>query len=141
LILVVAGALRIPFLGSLPPGLFRDEVEKATTARELWHSARQGSIDQAGNFTVSRPVPFFVDAGGVKTSAIYQYLTAPVVGLFGMNPWSIRLAAALAGVGIWLAMCIIFVKRVGGITGDGVGAASELCELAMMTGVAVCLPL
>jgi len=96
-ILALAAFLRFWHLGSVPPGLFRDEVEKGWTAYEIWHTGRQGWIDLDGEFRVSRALPVFVDAVGVKTSAIYQYLSAPVVGVFGLGPFTVRFAAALCG--------------------------------------------
>ncbi len=96
-LLLVAAALRFWSLGSVPPGLFRDEVEKGWTALELWQTGRQGYVATDGTFVVSRLLPVFTDAVGVKTSAVYQYMTAPVVGLFGLSPFTTRFVAALAG--------------------------------------------
>ncbi len=96
-LLIVAALPRFVSLGSIPAGLFRDEVEKAWTAHELWNTGRQVYIAGDGTLRVTRLLPVFTDAVGVKTSAIYQYLSAPVVGIFGLSPFTARFAAALAG--------------------------------------------
>jgi hypothetical protein len=54
----------------------------------------------------TRPIPFFVEVGGVETSAIYQYLSAPVVGLFGLSVATTRVAAAASGT---LTVALLFV--------------------------------
>lgn len=99
--LLVAALARFVALGDVPPGLFRDEAEKGYTALELWQTGRHGEFDAAGNFTVSRAMPLFVEVGGVRTSAIYQYLSAPIVGVFGLSVTTTRLVAATSG---WLTV-------------------------------------
>ncbi|MCB2156872.1 hypothetical protein KQI84_18495 [bacterium] len=106
-VVAVAAAVRIWGLADNPPGLFRDEAEKGYTALELWRTGRHGEFVQ-GAIVPTRPVPFFLEAGGVQTSAIYQYLAAPIVGLFGLSVGTTRLPAALAGIllvalAAWLA--------------------------------------
>ncbi|MCX7717049.1 MAG: glycosyltransferase family 39 protein [Candidatus Sumerlaeaceae bacterium] len=83
-----AVGLRVIFLGSLPPGMFRDEAEKAYNA---WCLALTGR-DLAGNF-----LPLFINVFGVTTSAIYQYAAVPFVAVLGLNEWSARLPAAAVG--------------------------------------------
>jgi 4-amino-4-deoxy-L-arabinose transferase-like glycosyltransferase len=90
LAIIAAGALlRIARLGSLPPALFRDEAEKAYTAYSILHTGR----DASGHL-----LPLFINVFGVTTSAIYQYCTVGFVALLGLNEWSARLPAALAGI-------------------------------------------
>lgn len=108
-LLVVAAALRLWQLGSVPPGLFRDEAEKGYTAWELWRTGRHGEFAPGGEVRPTRLLPLFVEAGGVQTSAIYQYLTAPIVGLFGLSVWSTRLVAAW--VGTLTVLAVFFLAR------------------------------
>jgi 4-amino-4-deoxy-L-arabinose transferase-like glycosyltransferase len=96
-IVLLAALVRFWNLDGLPPGLFRDEAEKGYTALELWSTARQGQFLPDGTIETTRLLPIFVDAGGVKTSAIYQYLSAPIVGVFGLHVWTTRFVAALVG--------------------------------------------
>jgi 4-amino-4-deoxy-L-arabinose transferase-like glycosyltransferase len=93
-LMILAAALRFAGLGSAPPGLFRDEAEKGYTAFELWKTGRH-TVLATGE--ASRPMPLFIDVMGDQTSAIYQYLSAPVVGAFGLSIASTRAVAALAG--------------------------------------------
>lgn len=87
-ILAVALVVRVVGLGSVPPPLFRDEAEKGYNAYCLLMTDR----DYEG-----RRLPLFINAFGTHTSAIYQYATVPLVALFGLKVWSVRLTAALVG--------------------------------------------
>ena len=97
-LLAFALAVRLVGLGSAPNGLFRDEWEKGYTALELWETGRHGVLGPEG-VRVSYPVPLFIEvfAGHDRTSSTYQWLAAPVVGIFGLEAWSTRLPAALTG--------------------------------------------
>ena len=96
-ILLIAVVFRFAFLGSNPPGLFRDEAEKGYTA---W------SLAQLGGYTELRPsdgqpvfhrAPLFIETPGSLISASYHYFAVPFVALGGLNVWTIRLPAAVAG--------------------------------------------
>ena len=88
LILLFAFLVRVWDVGDNPPGFFRDEADKALTARSLLTTGR----DLEG-----RPMPFFVRSLGVYTSGVYQYVLLPFVLLLGTGQWVIRLPAVLAG--------------------------------------------
>lgn len=98
-LILAAAVLRLYGLAENPPGLFRDEWEKGYTAYELIHTARHGIPGPEG-IRVSSYFPLFIEVyeGHDRTSALYQYLSAPFVGIFGLSAWSTRLVAALAGV-------------------------------------------
>jgi len=88
-ILAAAAAVRVVGLGRVPPPMFRDEAEKGYNAYCLAATGR----DYEG-----RRLPLFINVFGVFTSAIYQYAAVPWVALFGPEPWSVRLTAALVGL-------------------------------------------
>lgn len=123
LLLLVAGALRLYGLGEAPPGIFRDELEKGYTALQLWETGRHG-IPGPDGVAVSGPIPLFIEtfAGHDRTSAIYQYLSAPIVGLFGLGVVTTRLVAGLAG---WLTVALagLWGWRVAGRAGALVALA------------------
>lgn len=98
LIVAFAAVARLHDLGSNPPGLFRDELEKGYTAFELWKTGRHGYFAAGAQVERTRLLPLFIDVFGDKTSAIYQYLSAPIVGLGGLTRTNTRLAAALCGI-------------------------------------------
>lgn len=89
MILFLAAVLRVARLETLPPGVFRDEAEKAYNAY---------SILKTGRDVEGRLLPVYVHVFGVTTSAIYQYATIPFIAFFGLNEWSTRLPAATVGV-------------------------------------------
>jgi len=128
-ILGTGAFFRLWRLGSNPPALFRDEAEKGYTALCLarlggyfYFDGPPGAMDLA--FT---KWPVFIDVMGVHTSAIYQYSAAPFVGLFGLNEWTTRLPAALAGILTILAVFAL-VRR---WTGDEAGALLSAFFLAV----------
>lgn len=107
LLLVAAAIMRFAWLGEIPNGLFRDEWEKGYTAYELWHTGRHAAPGAQG-LAISRFLPVFIEVyeGHDRTSAIYQYATAPVVGLFGLSAFTTRFAAALSG---WLTCVFVWL--------------------------------
>jgi hypothetical protein len=117
LLLLVGGLLRLWALDSNPPGTFRDEWEKGYTALELWQTGRHGVLGAEG-VRVSYPAPLFIEVfeGHDRTSAIYQWVAAPVVGIFGLNETTTRIPAAFAGFA-----CLIvgwcFARRDLGVAG------------------------
>jgi len=96
-IVCIAGILRCRGLAENPPGMFRDELEKGWSALSLWETGRTAVISNEG-IAPSNPAPVFIDVFGDKTSAIYQYIDAPFVGLFGLSRGSTRAAAAFSGI-------------------------------------------
>ncbi len=81
-LVVLAAALRIPFLESLPSGIHGDEGEFGTIAAAI--------VQHHG------PAPFGVAFLG--DPALYTYVLAPFVALFGSTMQAIRLPSALFGV-------------------------------------------
>lgn len=88
LIALMGAFLRTHRLDSNPPGFFRDEADKGYTTFSLLETGR----DQSG-----RSLPLFVRSLNVTTSSLYQYINAPIVAIFGLSEWSVRLPAAMAG--------------------------------------------
>lgn len=132
LAILVAGALRLVALDQSPPGLFRDELEKGYTALQLWHTQRHGILGADG-VRASSILPLFIEVfdGHDRTSAIYQYATAPFVGLGGLNYWTTRFAATLSGI---LGVLIIggFAWR---LIGPMAGVAAAMLLALHPTGV------
>ncbi|MDX2175199.1 MAG: glycosyltransferase family 39 protein [Candidatus Sumerlaeia bacterium] len=115
-VLALAAVLRLQNLGTNPPGLFRDELEKGYTALELWRTGRHGYFDGA-EIVQSGPMPAFINVFGDQTSAIYQYLSAPIVGIFGLDGTTVRLAAALCGIATVLAVWALARRWHGPVVG------------------------
>jgi 4-amino-4-deoxy-L-arabinose transferase-like glycosyltransferase len=89
-VLLGAGLLRLAALDEVPPGLHQDEAVNAWNAYCLLHTGR----DQAG---VSWPI-FYTRALGENRSTLFMYTLLPFQALAGMNTWTMRLPAALAGL-------------------------------------------
>lgn len=81
-ITLLALGLRLYELGQQPAGLWRDESRHGLLALHIWQD------------TTFRPI-YVVE--GADLPALYFYLAAPIVGLFGPEAWSVRLVSALAG--------------------------------------------
>lgn len=88
-VLLVALVLRLYDLPGNPPGLFRDEADKGYTTYSLWQTGR----DLGG-----RSWPLQIQSFQAFTSPLYHWFSLPLVGLGGVNMWTVRLPAALAGV-------------------------------------------
>lgn len=98
-ILLLGAFLRIFDLGSLPNGFFADEASNGYDALGLAKTLR----DRTGEF-----LPLFLRGPGDYREAIYSYVTAPFVLVFGLSEFTTRLPAALAGIATiggvyWLA--------------------------------------
>jgi len=80
--------IRSLFLSSIPNGLFRDEASKGMIAY---------SILETGTDLDGRPYPLFTRELSTYNTAVYSYLTIPFIKIFGLNEFSVRFPAALAG--------------------------------------------
>ena len=100
LILFLAAYFRLRELDTNPPSVFRDEAEKGYTA---WSLSRTGGYLYFEGYPDAAKLafkkwPLFVNVLGVTTSATYQYATLPFMAVWGLNEWTLRLPAALAGI-------------------------------------------
>jgi len=87
--IVLAVFLRLYHLNSNPPSLSWDEAAVGWNANTIFHTRR----DEYGT-----RLPLTFKSFGDYKAPVYIYLTAPIVGLFGMNPVSVRLVSVLAGI-------------------------------------------
>ena len=88
-IVILAAVLRLSFLGSVPLSLNWDEVSMGYTAYSLGLTGR----DEWGE-----PLPIFFRSYGEWKSAVYIYLLVPLIKIFGMSAWVVRLPSALMGI-------------------------------------------
>lgn len=103
ILLVLLGAVvRTAWLDLVPPGIFRDEAEKAYNAYRLALTAH----DANGHL-----LPLFIQVFGVTTSALYQYAAVPFMWLLGLNEWSARLPAATAGLATILLLFFLLKRE------------------------------
>jgi 4-amino-4-deoxy-L-arabinose transferase-like glycosyltransferase len=104
-ILIVAAALRLWKLGSIPPGLTPDEASLGYNAYSILRTGR----DEYGKL-----FPIIFKSFGDYKPGLYVYLTVPFVALFGLSEFAIRLPGALAGVMavglIYLVVDLLFKK-------------------------------
>lgn len=111
-VVVVGAALRLPGLTSAPPGLNQDE---ACNAWNAWCLLKTGR-DQWGE-----PWPVFcMRAMGEYRSTLYAYVLIPFQAVGGLNVWTTRLPAALAGVATIVALYALASR----LFGRGVGLAA-----------------
>lgn len=95
LIITIAFFLRIIYLGSIPPGFFRDEAAKGYNSYCIFKTGR----DIDGKF-----LPLFTRELITYNSALYSYLIIPFIILFDCNEISVRLPAVLCGTATVLAL-------------------------------------
>ncbi|MDD9859768.1 MAG: hypothetical protein OXU40_04915, partial [Nitrospira sp.] len=88
-VLLLTGAvLRLLYLGEIPAGLWTDEASVGYAAWSLLHHG----IDRNG---YAWPVHFV--AWGSGQSALYSYLSIPIIAAFDLTVFSIRLLMAVTG--------------------------------------------
>ena len=86
LILVIAAFFRLYQLDSIPPGIYPDEAVNGNNALEV--------------LDTGKPQVFYPDNNGRE--GLFINLTALSFKIFGVNIWSFKLVAVLAGIlGIW----------------------------------------
>ncbi len=88
-ILLLAAYLRIYRLDDIPYGLVPDEAIRGYDAYSVW---------KTGADSYNKAWPLFVRGLDDYTAALYIYLSAPFMGIFGLSALSTRLAAAMAGL-------------------------------------------
>lgn len=88
-IIVLAGALRLWQLGSVPPSPDWDEVALGYDAYSIIHTGR----DEFGKF-----LPVVLRSYDDYKPALYAYMAIPTVALLGLNVFAVRLPSAVAGI-------------------------------------------
>lgn len=89
LILAAAALLRLWGLDRVPLELFGDELDVGYHAYSLWKTGR----DYTGQF-----LPTYIHSFAEWRAPLLMYITAPFVGLVGLNGWGVRLPVALLGI-------------------------------------------
>jgi len=83
-------------LGSIPNGIFCDEASAGYDAYSILETGR----DRSGTF-----LPLFLKSFDKYDEAFYAYLIVPFIQIFGLNEFSTRLPAAVAGI---LTVVVLF---------------------------------
>lgn len=92
-LITLAAILRLYKLGTIPQGLYLDEPSLGYNA---W------SILTTGHDEHNQLLPLSFQAFGEYKLPGYIYGSVPLIALFGLNAFSIRLLSALAGItGVW----------------------------------------
>ncbi len=118
-ILLVAAIVRVWGLEQLPAGLFCDEAGNGYNAFSLLESGR----GEEGTF-----LPLYVWSFGVSyKNPVFIYSAIPIVGLFGLSEFTIRLTAALWGILGVAALILLGTSLFGRRGGLWSGAFLALC--------------
>ena len=120
--MILAGALRLISLGTVPVSLYCDEAFNGYEAFCLL---------QTGHDSHGVLLPLFFDIFGKGWGEpLYIYLTVPAVALFGLTPFAARFVAAMAGtllVPITGLMCAALVRgQAGPRTAARAGVAASM---------------
>ena len=109
LILLIGGSLRLYDLRQSPPGLNQDE---AVISWNAWCLLKTG-CDQTGE----RWPIFSMRCHGAYSPMVYCYLTLPFEWVGGLNVWTTRLPAAVAGVLTLLLIYYVGMRMFGQVAG------------------------
>jgi len=88
-IIVIAAFLRLFWLAKSPPSLNWDEAALGYNAYSIWLTGR----DEYGT-----RLPLSFRSFDDYKPLLYVYLTAPIVGIFGLTEFNTRLVSALCGI-------------------------------------------
>lgn len=119
-ILAIAFFLRIYSLGVIPPGLTNDEADIGYDAYSILHTGR----DQWGQFL---PTTSFKGFGDYRLP-LYTYLVLPVVMVFDLTAFSVRLPSAIFGT-ISVLLIYFLAKKIfekTGLQSSSIGLFSAL---------------
>ncbi len=104
LFLLVGIGARVWRFGAVPAGINQDEVLAAYEAYSLLHTG----LDTSGH-----PFPVYLTAWGSGMNALESYLMIPLIALFGLETWAIRLPQLVVAV-LSLPAAYDVLKRVAG---------------------------
>ncbi|MDO8503443.1 MAG: glycosyltransferase family 39 protein [bacterium] len=89
LTILIGALLRLWDLGGLPRGFFRDEAALGYNAYSIWNTGK----DEYGI-----PFPTVFRSFEVFFLPLYVYVSAPIVGLFGLSEFTTRILSASSGI-------------------------------------------
>ena len=128
-------ALKFSALNALPPAWTAAALLLAHPASRLGATLLIWRMRYARDEGKARPFGRRMRAGELRTAAVCGLLPALVLAVLGVLPLSVigvALALGLLGVA-WMAW--VLQRRLGGYTGDGLGAAQQLAELGCYLGL------
>jgi len=116
--LIAGVVLRVIWLGEVPPGLHPDEACNGYDAYSILLTGR----DHHGNF-----LPIAFQGFGDYRMPLFNYSLAPLIAIFGLNPVTVRLGAAL-----WGCLDLVAITALAGVT-LGVPAAAVAALLGALS--------
>lgn len=117
-IVLVGAILRFVDLDTNPPGLWQDEASTGLDAYLIWTTGR----DRANAL-----FPIISRSFGDYPLAGYRYLTAPIVGLFGLTIGNERLLAAITGTMMVIVTGLVARRAFGPRVGLFALASAAFC--------------
>lgn len=114
LVLLLAAALRFVGLDKVPPELFGDELDVGYHAYSIWQTGR----DYTGQF-----LPTYIHSLSEWRTPLLMYVTAPFIGIFGLNEWGVRLPSAVFGL---VSVFLLYLLVKGIIKNERVALLSAL---------------
>lgn len=105
IIVLLAIAIRFYQLGVIPVALNRDEASLGYNAYLLLKTGQEEH---------GRSWPLNLESFGDWKLPVYMYSLVPLISVFGLSEWTVRLPSALAGVGIVLAgywLTVLFLEK------------------------------
>jgi len=108
LVLLTASVVFLRFVGLdlVPPGTYADEASIGYNA----YSILQTGADEHGV-----PFPVFFQAFGEYKNPVFIYSLVPMIKIFDLSTWTIRLGSALFGLGSAIFLGLIVKETIGGI--------------------------
>ncbi len=133
-------ALKCVALMQLPVSAVLAALLTAHPLSRLFSAALIWRLDYAKAEGKAKPLAQHMSTAEFLIAAATACIPLVVVGVAGWLSWSSLLTGMLAGGLMTLWMTRFFVRRIGGYTGDCLGAVQQLAEVAFYLGVLAAMP-
>lgn len=125
---------QLPVTAALAALLVAHPLSRLFSAALIWR------LDYAKAEGKAKPLAQHMSTAEFLIAAATACMPLLLVGVMGWLSWPSLLIGALAGAAMALWMGRFFVRRIGGYTGDCLGAVQQLAEVVFYLGVLAVMP-
>lgn len=108
-------------------------LSRLASAALIWRLAYAKAEGKA------KPLGEHMSAGEFLIALTIAAVPVAVAGTAGWLPWSAMLGGALLALAATIYLARMFVRRIGGFTGDCLGAVQQVAEVMFYLGLLACL--
>ncbi|HEV7815444.1 MAG TPA: adenosylcobinamide-GDP ribazoletransferase [Janthinobacterium sp.] len=128
-------ALKVTLLSLLPPGTAIAALFLAHPLSRLAAASLIWRLEYARADSKAKPLAQEMSGAEFALAAATALLPALILGLGGQLPWRAMAGGALGAALVTLWLARLFIRRLGGYTGDCLGAVQQATEIAFYLAV------